>query len=69
MAYKVTYNTVAIMNNGTYGNISQGKGVIYTDADISEIETAINEYLQPSKRVAIIEKIETVQGSLLTVKK
>jgi hypothetical protein len=40
MSYKVEFDTVAIMSDGTTGNIRQESGHIYTDLSIEDIPTA-----------------------------
>jgi hypothetical protein len=69
MAHKVEYQTLAIMKDGTFGNINQGNGTIYTDAFIEQIPNLLNEYLVPKKLIGIIKKIESVKGNCLTINK
>jgi hypothetical protein len=65
MSYKVEYDTVALMDNGTYGNVRQDSGHIYTDAKIAEIPTKLDDFLKPKKRAAIITQIVDVGGNCI----
>lgn len=65
MSYKVTYYTLAIMENGRAGNIKQSFGHVFTDKQIPEIPEALNAFLKASDRVGVIEKIEDVKGNCI----
>lgn len=65
MSYKVEYDTVALFNDGAYGNVRQDSGHIYTDAKIEEIQNKLDEFLKPEKRAAIITKIVDVGGNCI----
>jgi hypothetical protein len=71
MAYKVTFNTYAIMGEDektgkpSIGNIAQSTEVVYTDRRVDEVELAINADLEGRKRVCEITNIEKVKGKCL----
>lgn len=60
--YKVTYEMLAIMDDGSKGNISQGSGVAYMEAGIAAIPVLLNNYLANKKRVAVISNIQKIKG-------
>ncbi len=62
---KVTYKTVAILKDGSLGNVQQTAGVFYTELPISKIEDSAKEYFAPKKLHPIIVKIELVKGFIL----
>ncbi|WP_283640103.1 hypothetical protein [Mesonia mobilis] len=65
MSYKVDYIKLAIMPDGTTGNINQGGGVFYTDENIEKIPELVNKVLEKQKRKAIIQKITKLEGKCL----
>lgn len=65
MSYKVTFQTLAIMNDGKAGNVVQSREVIYTDVAIEEIPTVIDKSLEKRKRKCEILTIENVPGICL----
>lgn len=65
MSYKVKYYTLAIMPDGTPGNIKQGGGQFFTDAAINDIPQMLNKYLEQKKLIGVIESINNVQGFCL----
>jgi hypothetical protein len=65
MAYKVKYYKLALMKDGTNGNINQGQGVIFTDAPIEQIPTILNDHLQEKKRIGVITNIESISGECI----
>lgn len=69
MAYKVKYTTLAILQDGTNGNIPQGSQTIYTDWDIPEIKSKIDLHytIIGLKYTAVIDSIERVEGFCLPV--
>ena len=62
---KVTYKTIAILKDGSLGNIQQTSGVFYTELPISKIEDGAKEYFALKKLYPIILKIEAVKGFIL----
>jgi hypothetical protein len=69
MAYKVRYTTLAILKDGTTGNIPQSSDTIYTDWDIPDIKKKIDLHYEilDKKLVAVIDSIERVEGFCLPV--
>ena len=65
MSYKVNYYTLAKMEDGRSGNIKQESSHFFTDSKIEDIPNVLNKYLEPKKRIGIIEKIEDVKGLCL----
>lgn len=65
MSYKVEYYKLALMGDGTHGNIIQGSGTAYTDEPIERIPTLINDYLKKENRVSVVTNIERVKGKCL----
>lgn len=65
MSYKVNYYTLAKMSDGGTGNIKQETGHFFTDSVIETIPCVLANYLEPKKRVGVIEKIENVKGICL----
>lgn len=70
MAYKVTFDTYAIIEDQTTGkrtagNVVQSTETIYTDRESNEIEGQINAYLEERKRICYIKAIERVPGKCL----
>lgn len=66
MSYKVDYYTLALMKDGTAGNIKQGTGTVYTDNDIELIPLTLNEHLRSKKRIGVVTKIEEVEGECIS---
>jgi hypothetical protein len=66
MSYKVDFYTLAKMNDEETGNIRQSTGHCFTDAEIDEIPSVLNKYLEPKKQVAVILKIENLNGFVLS---
>ena len=65
MSYKVNYYALAKMEDGRIGILKQVSGHFFTDSKIEEIPNILNKYLEPKKRIGIIEKIEDVKGLCL----
>ena len=62
MSYKVSYYKLALMDDGTTGNIRQGSGIAYTDKPIEKIPESLNKHLKDKKRIAVIQEIVKVEG-------
>ena len=67
MVYKITYDTSAILSDGSIGNISQGINVCYVDSDLSldNIEKLLVDSLKKKKLKPYISKIEKLRGHIL----
>jgi hypothetical protein len=65
MSYKVDYYTLALMDDGTNGNILQEHGTVYTDAPIEQIPTILNDHLQDKKRMGVVKTIIKVEGECI----
>jgi len=65
MAYKVDYDTLAIMEDGHIGNLSQGTGVIYTNTEIYEIPKLLDRHLKNKKQVGHIIQISRLKGDCI----
>ena len=67
MSYKVTYYMLAIMKDGSIGNVSQGGGVVYTDTQIQDIPTLLNTHLGKRRKpsIGVIQEILDVGGECL----
>jgi len=65
--YKVEYDTVAIMNDGSLGNISQGKDVAYMDCHLSQIDDDLQGFLrnQEKPKSPVINNVVRVKGHLI----
>lgn len=68
MLYKVYYSTVAILQDGTIGNLKQGGNTLFTNHPIEEIQGVINDFLKPKKLVAVIHSIERLSGHVIEKK-
>ena len=66
MIYKVTYYTLAIMQDGSIGNVKQGYGIAYIDNVISNIPDILNRHLAPKKLVANILEIQKTEGEIIS---
>lgn len=69
MSYKVNYYTLAILKDGTIGNILQYRGHVFTDLPIEKIPSSLDEMLgkgDKHKYVGVIENIEDVGGQCLS---
>lgn len=58
--YRVKFNKLAIMPDGSTGNISQGADICYTDSPCGALENTINSHLK--KQVCVIEEVVNVRG-------
>ena len=65
--YKVTCQTYPLLSDGNFGIIGQGTKTFFTDANIETIEKRINTFLAVNKIIAIVEKIEKIDGTMLKV--
>lgn len=63
--YKVEYFTLALMEDGTSGNIHQGRGVCYTDLELADVESALNRYLKTRRRCGVVTRVEKVDGHVI----
>ena len=63
--YKVNYYTLALMTDGTNGNINMGNGIAYMQAPIEKIPTLLNDYLDTKKRIGIVTEIKKVEGECI----
>jgi len=63
--YKVNYYTLALMNDGTNGNINMGNGIAYMQAPIEKIPTLLNDHLDSKKRIGIVTEIKKVEGECI----
>lgn len=65
MVYKVDYYTLALMSDGTNGNINMGNGTAYMQAPIEKIPTLLNDHLDSKKRMAVVTNIKKVDGECI----
>lgn len=67
--YKVKYTKIAVMKDGTAGNISQGDDIAYVDCNINNIEEKLQEFLQDKKKprqyFPTINVIQRIGGHLI----
>ena len=67
--YKVYYQKIAILNDGSKGNISFGKDVAYVDCDFGDIKSLLEEYLLrrtvKNKEHPLINKVKYIKGHIL----
>jgi hypothetical protein len=63
--YKVNYYTLALMTDGTNGNINMGNGIAYMQAPIEKIPTLLNDHLDGKKRIGIVTEIKKVEGECI----
>jgi len=66
MIYRVTYYTLAIMPDGTNGNVKQGHGIAYINNVISNIPDILNRHLAPKKLTGVILSIEKTEGEIIS---
>lgn len=65
MVYKVEYYTLALMSDGTNGNINMGNGVAYMQMPIEKIPTILNDHLDSKKRIGVVTNIKKVAGECI----
>ena len=65
MVYKVDYYTLALMSDGTNGNINMGNGTAYMQAPIEKIPILLNDHLYSKKRMAVVTNIKKVDGECI----
>lgn len=67
MAYKVKFNTLALLTDGSTGNVIQFTDTVYTDCEIDQIKLKIDlHYLTIGKKVvSVIDSIEKIDGFCL----
>lgn len=65
--FKVGYDTVAIMPDGSTGNLSQGKGIAYMQCELKEIDNTLKDYLGDRENPLhpIVGNIERVEGEIV----
>ena len=63
--YKVKYTKLAIMKDGTIGNISQGGDTAYMDCGLKNIEALLTNDLLDKKRCPVINNIEKINGHVV----
>lgn len=67
--YKVEYTRLALMPDGSKGNISQGDNVAYMNCIITEIDQRLNDALSaPANKkryIALINNIKRIQGHIV----
>jgi hypothetical protein len=65
--YKVKYYTLALMADGTNGNINMGNGVAYMQMNIEDIPKLLNDHLDSKKRMGVVTNIEKIDGECIVV--
>ena len=63
--YKVKITLLALMEDGSSGNISQGECIIYTDVELKEIDSAIDNTLKDEGYCCRIQSVERINGAIL----
>lgn len=67
--YRVNYAKLALMKNGTTGNISQGDDVAYMNCSLGLVEKRLEMYLSHDNRkkkyVPVIRSVERIPGHLV----
>lgn len=65
--YKVEYDTVAIMPDGSKGNISQGKRVAYMQCSLSSMSDILKAHLVEGKKPLFpkVIKIDSIEGEII----
>ncbi len=63
--YKVNYYTLALMPDGTSGNINMGNGTAYMEAPIEKIPILLDDHLSSKKRIGIITEIKKIEGECI----
>ena len=63
--YKVKYTKLAIMNDKTTGNISQGEGIAYVDCSFENIETLLKDDLLNKRKCPVINSVEKINGHVV----
>ena len=65
--YKVEYDTVAIMPDGTKGNVSQGKGIAYMKCSLTAMSDILRAHLEEGEKPLspIVVKIDMIQGEIV----
>ena len=59
------YFTLAILKDGTVGNVKQSTGQFVTDLTLSQIEDALNKVFEDKKQKAFITEVKEVKGFVL----
>ncbi len=67
--YIVKYTKLAIMKDGTRGNISQGDETAYIDCEFEDIRTKLKAYLLRSERAKknwpLINTVKKIKGHIV----
>lgn len=65
--YQVDFYTLAIMPNGSAGNVRQAVHRIYSDRPLPEMEKAINAHLRDNgkEETCVITEVKALAGWLL----
>jgi len=58
--YRVKFDKLAVMPDGSFGNISQGNDVCYTDSPCGLLEDTINAHL--NKQICVINEVVNIPG-------
>lgn len=65
--YKVKYTKLALMPDGSKGNISQGNDIAYMQCNISEIDAILSFNLKRNEKKyhPVIKSIEKIEGQIV----
>ena len=65
--FKVEYSRLALMPDGSAGNVKQGNDIAYTETDLVSIPVELGKYLKSkgNKYTFIINKITLINGHLV----
>lgn len=63
--YKVNYYTLAIMPDGTNGNLNMGSGIAYMQAPIEKIPSLLNKHLESKERIGVATEIRKIEGECI----
>ena len=65
MSYIVDYYTLALMKDGTNGNIKMETGKVFTDSPIELIPEHLNDFLHEKKRIGVVTNIKYQKGNCI----
>ena len=64
--FKVEYSKLAVLPDGSIGNINQGNDIAYIDSDLENVPQLLSNYLfeNGDKYTHIINKVTNVKGHI-----
>lgn len=65
--WKIKYDTLAILDDGRKGNVSQGMGIAYIDCEFDDIREHLEKHLSKSKKFPLIKEVTKELGEIVPV--